>query len=137
MSSDETPNDFTRTDGTQDHYEHLDQAPHDGDDDYLRSDAFGTETAHKAAVSLAGRQVVAVQPVAMARLEEQGDDELEVEIGSGSESSGRVSMGPVNTVGYTLLRGPILSEDPDTSEPWTQAALSDATITLEHVAPGS
>ena len=137
VSADQSPTEWDRSEPLDDHFEHLDAVPHAGDTKYLRSTDFGTETAHRAAVSLPGRQIIAAQPVVMARLEEQGLDEITLEVASGAESTGEVTTGPVNVDGYTLLRGPILSDDPDTSEPWTAADLSDATIRLRHRPPGS
>lgn len=133
FSSDEGPNEWTRNTGSTD-YEALETLPHDGDTAYLRSTAEGTRTRHKAAVTVpSGRRIVAARERFTVRLEDPGNDRLQVtrEIGMASDDH---ELTGFSDDGYVSRAGEFVEENPDAEEPWTEATLSDWEIEAEHLA---
>lgn len=132
-STDEGPNDFTRSDTGRDHYEHINESPHLGDGRFLESEDFGDSTRHGMSLGLTGVEVLSVQPIAIARIDGSGANDLEVEIESGASASGNLPLGTVVGSSYGMIQGPILNQNPATSAPWTLSALEALRMRFEHV----
>jgi hypothetical protein len=130
VTSDEGPNEMTKSNGALDHYEHLDEVPNDSDTTYLRSEEPEERTSHKAAVSgLSGRSIHGAQLLAVSRLEEESDDRLALRL-AGEE----VVVGDIDDEQYIGRGGGWYSELPG-SVPLSEASLSDAELQIEHLAP--
>lgn len=135
-TSDVAPNEFTRSDGGLAHYEHLDDQPHDGDSTYLLSPdtGVGNRTRHRHTVSLPGRRIIGARASAVARLEDVSGDRIGVKYESGAAAAVDHVLEQFGA-DYTFRGGLWLSEDPDTSQEWTEAGLSDLEVELQHLAP--
>ena len=134
-SADVAPNEWDKSEATDDHFEHLSDHPHDADVSYLRSPADGNRTRHKFSTSLpTGRRIVGAGIVAVSRLEASSDDRLQVTHHSSAGSPVALVRGVLGTE-YAAQSFTALSEDPATSEEWTESALSDMEVEVEHLAP--
>jgi len=128
VNSDETPNQWTRNGGANDHGR-LSEVPADGDTTYLESDTPGNRTRHGVTPSLAGRTIYAVTPVASLRLTEAGTDSAIIRAFSDAdEEEAQVALSTV----YREYAGVIMDVDPDTIAAWTDTALDLLELELEH-----
>lgn len=129
------PNEWTRSNGGLDHYEHIEQAPHDGDTTYLGSDTAGNRTRHRSTIVVPGRRILSARVSVVAMLEEKGFDRIGVTYESGTADPVTHVLEEFSHVGYHRRAGPLLLEDPDTEEEWTAGGLSAMEYELEHLAP--
>jgi hypothetical protein len=126
-ASDEGPNDFTRSDTGIPHYQHLTEAPHDGDTTRLDADTVGDVSRHRVETpDLSGREVIALRPTVVYR----GDGRLGTSIHSGSASAVDSDLGVVGAT-YEQRAGGWLDADPDTDAAWTAAGIGAVDVDLE------
>lgn len=129
VDSDETPNQWTRNGGANDHGR-LSEVPADSDTTYLESDTGGFVTRHGITPALAGRTIHAVQPIASLRLTEAGTDTAIIR-GISDTDEVEVAGITLSTV-YREYAGPLMEVDPDTAAAWTDTALDLLELELEH-----
>jgi hypothetical protein len=128
VNSDETPNEWTRNGGDNDHGR-LSQVPTDGDTTYLESNTPGNRTRHGVTPGLTGRTIYAVTPVASLRLTEAGTDSAIVRAFSdAADEEAQVAL----STAYREYAGVIMDVDPDTTAAWTDGALDLLELELEH-----
>jgi hypothetical protein len=130
VATDETPNEWTKSNGSLDYFEHLDDVPTDGDTTYLLSSDEGDRTTHKPGVSgLTTRLIHGVQLWAVSRLEVASEDRLALRIDGDSTIVGNISH-----TQYTGRGSSWYGETPGEEE-WTGVNIQDAVLQVEHLAP--
>jgi hypothetical protein len=127
-ASDEGPNEFTRSNAGIAHYQHLAEAPHDGDGTTLTSgpDGEGEVTRH-GLVGAVG-SVVSVRPVMIAR----GTGDVQLYLVSGSADPELADVSILDPEEYTAFAGAWLDEDPDTTTAWS--GIEGVILGVEHLA---
>jgi hypothetical protein len=131
--SDVGPNEWERTDEGLAHYQHLQDAPHDGDTTRLDTGTVGEKTRHGVAVpDLAGRQVIALRPAAVYR----SGGRLGVSVISGEASPVDSILGVAGDE-FLERRGSWLDEDPATGLGWRASGIEAAAVELELLAEES
>lgn len=114
-------------------YEDLDDVPDDGDTSFSASSTDTDSSRHGITPALAGRQIFAVQPVVVARVEEASSSEIHLTLHSGSSDDG--GRGHVMTTGPRGYVGVLSTTDPDTTDPWDAGDLDAAEVEFVHVIP--